>query len=69
MKKVPDDLIINLAFRNSIDREEMLLRKYDDYFSTAKSEEMRDMLREFKKYSQDHIKMVKDKVMNFHMKD
>ena len=52
-----------MVFRNSLDKEELLLKKYEDYYSMVKKKELKETLKEFKKTSQEHIKVMKDKMI------
>lgn len=52
-----------MVFRNSLDKEELLLKKYEDYYSMVKKKELKEILKEFKKTSQEHIKVMKDKMI------
>jgi hypothetical protein len=55
--------MLDMVFRNSLDKEELLLKKYEDYYSMVKKKELKEILKEFKKTSQEHIKVMKDKMI------
>jgi len=69
MKKVPDDYIINIAFRSSIDKEKLLIKKYDDYDTDIKSKDLKNMMKEFKKDSQEHINKMRDKIIQLNIQE
>ncbi|MEG6613398.1 hypothetical protein V6C42_11125 [Pseudoclostridium thermosuccinogenes] len=67
MKRIPDEFIISMVFKSAIDREELLIKKYEDYSKNMKSEELKEMINEFKSEAQGHISMIKDKIMQLNL--
>jgi hypothetical protein len=67
MKKVPSEYAIILAFESALEQEELLLRKYDEYLEVLESDNLKDMLREFRKYAQEHVKLIHDKVVHLNL--
>jgi len=67
MKRIPDEFIISMVFKSAIDREELLIKKYEDYSKNTKSEELKEMIDEFKSEAQGHISMIKDKIMQLNL--
>ncbi|AUS95690.1 hypothetical protein CDQ84_01635 [Clostridium thermosuccinogenes] len=67
MKRIPDEFIISMVFKSAIDREELLIKKYEDYSKNMKSEELKEMIDEFKSEAQGHISMIKDKIMQLNL--
>jgi rubrerythrin len=56
-----------MVFKSAIDREELLIKKYEDYSKNMKSEELKEMINEFKSEAQGHISMIKDKIMQLNL--
>lgn len=67
MKRIPDEFIISMVFKSAVDREELLIKKYEDYSKNMKSEELKEMINEFKSEAQGHISMIKDKIMQLNL--
>ena len=63
MEEFSQEYVLSIVFRNSIDKEELLLRKYEDYYSEIKNKELREVIKEFRKTSQEHLKVMKDKMI------
>ena len=63
MEKLSQEYILSIIFNRSIQREELLLKKYDEYFPQVKDKNITDTLKKFKKNSQEHIKLLKDKMI------
>lgn len=62
MEKLLQEYTLSILFSNSLEREELLLRKYTDYYPDIKNKELKDTINEFKKNSQEHIKILNDKM-------
>ncbi|SKC85494.1 hypothetical protein [Maledivibacter halophilus] len=60
MKKLSQEQLMDVSFTLSIDREEILLKKYRDYMGRINNKEIKDIIKEFKKTSREHIKLIKD---------
>ena len=63
MEEFSQEYVLSIVFRNSIDKEELLLKKYDDYYEKLKNKELREILKEFNKTSQEHLKIMKEKMI------
>lgn len=63
MEEFSQEYVLSIIFRNSIEKEELLLRKYEDYYSKIKNRELREVVKEFGKTSQEHLKVMKDKMI------
>ncbi len=63
MEEFSQEYVLSIVFRNSIDKEELLLRKYEDYYSEIKNKELKEVIKEFRKTSQEHLKVMKDKMI------
>lgn len=62
MEKLPQEVIQRWTFISALEREELLIKKYEDYMEVLKDKELRDLLKDFMRTSQDHIKLLKDKM-------
>ena len=63
VEKLSQEYILTIVFSHSIEREELLTKKYDEYFPLIKDTELKDMVKEFKKSSREHISLLKDKMI------
>lgn len=62
MEKLPQEFIQSLTFIKALEREELLIKKYEDYMAVLKDKELRDLFKDFMRTSQDHIKLLKEKM-------
>lgn len=67
MDKLSQQYIQTVAFRSSIDREELFIRKCQEYYEDFKDRELQNMVKEFEKNSMEHIKMLKDKMIKLNI--
>lgn len=63
MEELSQEYVLSIIFRNSIDKEELLLKKYEDYYDKIKNKALKEVIKEFKKTSQEHLKIMKDKMI------
>lgn len=63
MDKISHEYILNIVFNESLDREQFLLKKYDNIYKNVKEKDIKDMVNEFIKNSREHIDMLKDKMI------
>jgi len=63
MEELSQEYVLSIVFRNSIDKEELLLKKYDDYYDELKNKELREVVKEFTKTSREHLKIMKEKMI------
>lgn len=63
MEELSQEYMLSIVFRNSIDKEELLIKKYDDYYPVIKNKELREIVKGFKKTSREHVKVMKDKMI------
>ncbi len=63
MEEFSQEYMLSIVFRNSIDKEELLLKKYDGYYDMIRNKELKEILKEFKKTSQEHLKVMKEKMI------
>jgi hypothetical protein len=68
MDKLSQEYILTTVFNESIDREELLLKKYDEYYNNIKDSDLKDTIKEFKNTSKEHIKLMKDKMIMLNIK-
>lgn len=63
MEELSQEYVLSIIFRNSIDKEELLLKKYDDYYDKLKNKELKEVVKEFSKTSREHLKIMKEKMI------
>lgn len=67
MEKLSQEYILSIAFNQCIHREELLLKKYEDFEEDIKEKELLEALKYYKGMSKDHIKMLKDKMIKLNI--
>lgn len=67
MKELTQEHIFSIAFRNSLDREQQLISKYQKYLNETKNEDVKNMMKEFEKKSNEHIFLLKDKMLKLNL--
>lgn len=67
MDKLSQKYIQTVAFRSAIDREELLIRKCIAFENMAKDKNLQEMANDFKKSCEEHIKMLKDKMIKLNI--
>jgi rubrerythrin len=55
--------MLSIVFRNSINKEELLQKKYEEYYDNIKNKDLKELIRAFKKTSQEHLKVMKEKMI------
>lgn len=68
MENIKEDYLISTIFNKLITREELLLKKYDEYLLKIKDSEEFGMLKEFVQTSQEHIKVMRKKMLKLNIK-
>lgn len=68
MEKLSQEYILSIVFNESLDREELLLKKYDEYYKNIKDKELKDIIKDFVRNSEEHIKIMKDKMIMLNVK-
>ncbi len=68
MKKIPQEYILNITFAKALNREELLVKKLNDYYKQCGNREMKKMLRIFNKTSNEHSKLLRQLMMNLNIK-
>lgn len=63
MEEFSQEYVLSIVFRNMIDKEELLIKKYEEYYDTIKNRELREVIKEFRKTSQEHLKVMKEKMI------
>ena len=63
MEAFSQEYVLSIVFRNSIDKEELLIKKYEEYYDAIKNKELKEVVKEFKKTSQEHLKVMKEKMI------
>lgn len=67
MKKVSQEDVMNMAFTLSINKEELLMKKYEDYYNQTKNKEIKQVIKELKKESKDHVKFMRELMSNLNI--
>lgn len=71
MEKLRQEYILTIIFLHSVEREELMLSKYDEYMDNGegskKDTELHTILKEFKSDGKDHIKLLKDKMIKLNI--
>ena len=62
MKKMLQDYLQETMFTLAVDREEQMINKYETYEELLKNEEIKKLLKEYKKISEEHIKILNKKM-------
>ncbi|MFZ5989819.1 MAG: hypothetical protein ACOYWZ_22210 [Bacillota bacterium] len=68
MEKLSQEYILTMVFNESLDREDLLLKKYDEYYAAIKDKELKNIIKEFTRNSEEHIKIMKDKMIALNIK-
>ncbi|WP_027338858.1 hypothetical protein [Halonatronum saccharophilum] len=63
MQKLSAEYILVIYFKKALEKEELLIEKYDEYYPDIQNDELKDIIKEFKKTSQEHISFIKDKII------
>lgn len=69
MERLSQEYILRLAFSSSIDREELMLKKYDEYYTAFKDSTLKEIVKEFKETSREHIDLLKDKMLKLNYQE
>jgi bacterioferritin (cytochrome b1) len=67
MEKLSQEYVLSLAFHRSIVREDLLLKKYTQYYPQVKDKNIKNILKEFEQSSEEHIKLLKDKMIKLNI--
>ena len=65
MNNISDEILIRHALLSSIEKEVLLIKKYEEYQLSNDRSDLKEMLKEFKKISEEHIEMIKNKLQKF----
>lgn len=63
MEEFSQEYILSIVFRNSISKEELLLKKYEYYCLIIKNKELKEIVKEFRKTCQEHLNIMRDKMI------
>lgn len=69
MDKMSQEYMAKLAFSGSIKREELLLKKYEDYRASLKNSDLKDLIKDFKETSREHLDVLKDKMLKLNYQE
>ena len=68
MDKLSQEYILTTSFSSSIDMEELLIRKCNHYYQDLKDENLKSLVMDIKKECQEHMKLLKDKMIKLNIK-
>lgn len=68
MKNLSQEYLLDTAFKLSLDREELLIKKYKEYNDQLDNKELKSIMKEFKKDSREHVKLIKDMMIKLNLK-
>ncbi|MFZ5353793.1 MAG: hypothetical protein ACOZCL_13875 [Bacillota bacterium] len=63
MEELSQEYLLSYLFKKAIDREELLIKKYEYYLDMTRNKELKAMLKEFKKLTEEHVTLMKDKMI------
>lgn len=69
MQKLSQEYLLDIAFKLSLDREELLIKKYKEYNEQLDNKELKSIMKEFKKGSREHVKLIKDMMIKLNLKN
>lgn len=58
---------MDTAFTLSLEKEAILLKKYSRYMNELEDKEIKNIIKEFKKGSKEHIKLIKDLMIKLNL--
>ncbi len=61
-------LLIN-TFKRALEREELYNKKYSEYYKEVDNKVPKQMIKNYKKISKDHIKMLKDLMITLNLNE
>lgn len=68
MDKLSQEYILTTSFSSALDMEELLIRKCNHYADQLKDENLINLIMDMKKECQEHIKIMKDKMIKLNIK-
>lgn len=69
MEKVSEKYPLQIVFNQCIERETLLIKKCKKYSSEVKDKQVKNYLDEFKRNSEDHIRLLKDTILKLNLKN
>lgn len=68
MEQLQQEYILTIIFTHAIQRESLLIEKYNDFISAnAKNKVVKELLVDFQKEAREHLKMMKDKMIKLNI--
>jgi hypothetical protein len=67
LKKLSQEYILSIKFVKAVEREELLIKKCDDYLKDMKNGDISEVLKSFRKNAQEHIRLLKDKMIKLNI--
>jgi hypothetical protein len=68
MEKLSQECMMKIAFKQSLDREELLLKKYEYLDNEIRDKYLKDIIKEFRENCYEHIKLMKDKMIKLNLR-
>ena len=68
MDKLSQEYILTTSFSSAVDMEELLIRKCQHYSQDLKDENLISLITDLKKECQEHVKILKDKMIKLNVK-
>ncbi len=62
MENNAQDSIMKQSLLNAMEREKLLIKKYDEYSPYIKDDETKELLKEFQENAGEHIDLIKEKL-------
>lgn len=69
MKNISQEYILDTAMKHSINREELLIKKYQENLDKLNNKELKRMMKEFKSDSREHVKLISEMMINLNLQD
>lgn len=63
MEELSQEYLLTIIFNESISREDVLEKKCINYLGQTNNKELKDMLKDMKKLSEEHVEKMKDKMI------
>ncbi|WP_432405308.1 hypothetical protein [Wukongibacter sp. M2B1] len=67
MKQLSQEYIMDTAFVLSIEREELLQKKYLQYINEIDNKEIKNIVKELRKISREHVNLIKDLMIKLNL--
>jgi len=68
MKKVSQENVLNFAFAEALNKEELLQKKLKHYYGITNNKEIKRLLKDLHKESKEHVKLLMELATNLSIK-